>query len=505
MSKEKEIVYGGSLLDGGAHAPDSRTAKMLMDLAEEYAVRMPQFVLDLYCMFANKGAKLTSLNKLEKLANEAVVLTKKKNPKSKLKTWAVRSDMLKRYVLMRDFTGHRVFKMFETDPPFDATRNTLELMAESRKAMIRVTKELGTSAGTPVGDAVQDEGAREILDKEHVGYRQGKDATQYDIFDCGMYMIGLFDDPIVTNMFDNHILAKTNEVGAGDLPYYIEAHGVGASKDVLALAKEVSQSQNLLVFQLARLIEGAVSSSRKETHQVRSADDDYDATMMQDTMDIADALPTELGDPDLIDKKVATKEVQVIKYKEEDDKKQLLHVMVDASMSMADDGFRIGSCNRLPNANYIFTNAEIAKAVTLGMMMVAYKEDRIFFMRSFAGAPGDLHGAQDKSEIKKVMRYLNTLTFSGPSTKINKAMIQAIEDISTVPDLDKAEVLVITDAEGSIPDADVIKDLKKKHGVKINMLQVGKATEIAHHQDVCDRFLKMDLSKGLLETVEILK
>jgi uncharacterized protein with von Willebrand factor type A (vWA) domain len=226
-------------------------------------------------------------------------------------------------------------------------------------------------------------------------------------------------------------------------------------------------------------------------------DDEFDHDKMESLTEVQDALGPQLAQDELLEKKIAGHDLDVVRYSEEEEKKQLLHDLVDVSGSMTAGFFTT-------RTGHTLTNADMARVITLSVLIHCAKDQQLFFMRPFEGAPGPLLKATTPDELKNAIDKINHQWFDGGSTNIQAAIMQAMEDIEQTDDLKKAEILVISDAQDSVDVAE-IKKLKQEKNIKINFLLVGHSGQTKQFQDISDRFLKCDFGKnGVFEVVDIL-
>ncbi|MEW6378369.1 MAG: VWA domain-containing protein [bacterium] len=94
-----------------------------------------------------------------------------------------------------------------------------------------------------------------------------------------------------------------------------------------------------------------------------------------------------------------------------------------------------------------------AKAISLEYLRRAQPENPQIYFRSFTDQVSPLIRSERAKDIKKIIRHIAHLhTADCYQTEIGKAILQAIEDIRRDPRMEKAEILVITDGLGPIPE-----------------------------------------------------
>ena len=475
---------------------DEQIAKTLAELAKKYEIRSPDFVGDLFSVFASKGKDILPSSDIIRLARDVYnkrvekdVQKLKPTDTKPLTLWRVKSGLLQRKMFLENFTQHPIFLNFRKLPPLDAVEKTLELIVASREAYGKMCQAFG---GAPIG--AMDPGSwdpKHSTDMQSQKHEYKPDHSEFgDIFKWGFYLMGWLDNPMAMG---------SDMVGCGDSPYYDASNSAAAMSppDLVTLAKEVAQNDNLMLWELARLIEGQVAAKKRERVSTTVPNDEYEYDHMESIHELSGAQETDLVDDDLLDKKIASGEVNVPRYTEEEDKAQLLHMLVDVSSSMSSGNFSI-------RRGRVFTNSEVARSVVLAMLMHCAKNHDLFYMRTFCGAPGDLMRARTQKELYETIRMVNHQWFDGGSTDIQTAILQAFDDIRTVDDLKRAEILVISDAQASI-DVKKINDLKKERNVKINFLLVGRTGETSDFEKISDRFLKCDFDQGgFIKMIDVL-
>ena len=116
-----------------------------------------------------------------------------------------------------------------------------------------------------------------------------------------------------------------------------------------------------------------------------------------------------------------------------------------------------------------FKKLYMAKAVAIEYLRRVSREKPQIYFRTFHSEIGALAKASTQEEIHNLIKGMSELkTGGGRITYIGDAVVQAIEDIKSDPELEQAEILVMTDGFGPIP-----KDLKEQLGdIKLNVLLI---------------------------------
>jgi len=119
-------------------------------------------------------------------------------------------------------------------------------------------------------------------------------------------------------------------------------------------------------------------------------------------------------------------------------RRQKVYVLFDNSYSM--NGVKF---------NKIFT----AKALCLEYFRSVQKERPEIFFRTFNQTMGPLVKINKPGQLRELMRHIVELaTCECFATKIGDAILQAVQDIRSDPECEQAEILMITDGLGDIPD-----------------------------------------------------
>lgn len=133
---------------------------------------------------------------------------------------------------------------------------------------------------------------------------------------------------------------------------------------------------------------------------------------------------------------------------------QKIYLLFDNSTSMNGERFR---------------KLFVAKAIAIEYLRRVATERPQLYFRSFHSEVGELIKASSVESIHNLIQYIMQLqTGGGRITNIGDAVVQAIEDITSDPEMEEAEILVITDGFGPVP-----KDLKDRLGqIKLHIILI---------------------------------
>ncbi len=154
-------------------------------------------------------------------------------------------------------------------------------------------------------------------------------------------------------------------------------------------------------------------------------------------------------------------------------RRQKVYILFDNSSSMNGD-----------KLNKLYA----AKAICLKYLQEVRKESPQLHFRYFNNEIGPLFKINKQKQIKDLIRYIiNLNTFECYETRIGDALIKAIIDIKSDPELKQAEILMITDGLGNVP-----RDIKERLGkIKFHMVLISDINT--------DRFLKVFPNKEAWE------
>lgn len=116
-----------------------------------------------------------------------------------------------------------------------------------------------------------------------------------------------------------------------------------------------------------------------------------------------------------------------------------------------------------------FKKLFVAKAIAIEYLRRVSREHPQIYFRSFHSDVGNLVKAATEETIYKLINHIAHLqTGGGRITNIGDAIVQAIEDITADPELEQAEIMVLTDGFGPIP-----KDLNEQLGsIKLHIVLI---------------------------------
>jgi hypothetical protein len=248
------------------------------------------------------------------------------------------------------------------------------------------------------------------------------------------------------------------------------------------------------IFEIARVLEDQTSELHKKLESVLSLSslnqtsqkdmidlfqpevvtgEEYEADFIRNRRDVARIYPWQFALPeDIFDERLAertlwmpvAKAPKILPVQEIgenfsfDSKKQKVFILFDTSASM--------------KAHH---RIHLAKAVVV-YFLERNKEDLGFIsLRTFDDVVGELHTAIDAESYNALIRHLLRVNRLGNGTVLQKALLQALDDIERTEHLAGAEILIITDGAVAIDEAMLkarIDETTTIHTIKIGHAQI---------------------------------
>ncbi len=199
--------------------------------------------------------------------------------------------------------------------------------------------------------------------------------------------------------------------------------------------------------------------------------EEYEAALMQSMTDLKRIFPHQYLLPDeVFMQRLATRSLWinlprqpvVIPFKSSssdyapDNYKQKVYVLLDTSTSMM--------------SHHRF---QMAKAVVYVFLKRNLRELGHIYLRTFDTDLGPLQTATDTESLWKMIRYTMRLSKLGNGTVMEKAILQAADDIRAKSSLSGAEILMVTDGACHL-DVEKIRDSLGKM-IRINTIKIGNA------------------------------
>jgi len=108
-------------------------------------------------------------------------------------------------------------------------------------------------------------------------------------------------------------------------------------------------------------------------------------------------------------------------------------------------------------------------------------------LRTFDDKVGQIHTAVDAESYNALIKQILRITQLGQGTVLQKAILTAIDDISSMQNLAGAEILIITDG-AVVLDEDLIRS-RLDGNTKLHAVKIGKSQVFPSERDIEDRIL----------------
>jgi len=223
------------------------------------------------------------------------------------------------------------------------------------------------------------------------------------------------------------------------------------------------------IFNIGRVLDSILGQQdSKLLQETREVSETRQQDLMRSASDVTKAEKMQHALPsDVLDAKIAKKQLVVDREQKPQGKKHLLYLLVDASGSMR--------TQFLSNPNSLMSRASLASVLMISLMKKIEKEKGIVYIRYFTGSVGPLISVHSMQDFKSAIKKISDCNFDGGSTNIKGALQTATRDIAQAQDeIRKAEVLLVTDCDDSITLSKT--DLQ---GAKLNVLDVSGTTHTA--------------------------
>lgn len=275
------------------------------------------------------------------------------------------------------------------------------------------------------------------------------------------------------------------------------------------------------VFEIARVLEDEDSEFRRmlepalqikspnstnfrgeveDFHVLVPTGEEYEAEMIQSHRDVARIYPAQFILPEeIFMRRLAertllmpiAKKPRILPIEELNDqftydsKKQKVYILFDTSASM--------------QAHH---RIHVAKAILYYFLKRNQSELGFISLRTFDDHVGEVHSALDRPSYDALMRYVLRLSHLGHGTVLEKALIEALDDIQTRDHFAGAEILVITD--GAVVLNEELIRSKMEESIWINTIKIGHAQIHASEKDI-DAYIDRYASGSDKILVELLK
>lgn len=226
---------------------------------------------------------------------------------------------------------------------------------------------------------------------------------------------------------------------------------------------------DLILYEFARKLTGAISTSLKGKFKPKAPKPkEKIIEQMQETRDIVKAVSSEFaqGD-DILDLKIAKKELSIREDVGTQDKPQLLVLLVDTSGSMMGSVFS----EKLMETGVI-TRAQVASIFSTALISHVVSEKGEVLFSTFDATTTTPYIVKDKATEANCLNRISLTTYDGHSTNLDLALRISTDYVKAAEKkYSEAEILVITDMDTSISDT-TIALISEKGAVPINCLDI---------------------------------
>ena len=270
---------------------------------------------------------------------------------------------------------------------------------------------------------------------------------------------------------------------------------------IFEIARTLDDETNLLTQKLASVLNlaaktgnDATDSESEDPHRYTPAGGRYAADLIKSYHDVSRIYPSQFLLPEEIFlQRLALRELWMPVSRSAtilpvddtgpsftfDSRKQKVYVLFDTSRSMM-----------------LHHRIHLAKAILYAFLSRNKMELGHISLRTFDERVGDLHTAVDQASYDALVRYVLRISHLGEGTALQKALLQALEDIHEMDHLAGAEILIITDGAVQL-DQELIR-LKMDENVLIHAVKIGHVEVYASEAQVADMVARGQVKDRML-------
>jgi len=206
-------------------------------------------------------------------------------------------------------------------------------------------------------------------------------------------------------------------------------------------------SAKLDIYDLAKNLEMELNSKKKgKMKPVDEMEHDSKKENIRSEAEISKVLPSQHGLPEeVFDKKAHDKSLEKKRHLKPDEKKQLLYLLIDNSISM--------KAQLRDNKTSALTRGALASVFSIALIRRVVADKGIVYVRFFAGTPSSLRVADTKERQENLLKSISNADYNGSGTNLGAALKAACEDIrkgKSHVNIAKSEILLITDCDDSL-------------------------------------------------------
>jgi len=284
----------------------------------------------------------------------------------------------------------------------------------------------------------------------------------------------------------NNVAGATKDIGHFDKTY---KEILDRKLKIKQMVNELLSDDNAIIFEIAKNLETSffTPSKKGKLYETDNISSNMHFSKMRKMNDLSKSVKFELANDEVLDRKIMSKTIRVIKYKERKSLKQCLYALLDRSSSTDS------------NNRDLFI-----KAVAIALAKKALKDETVFYCRWFEGRLGSLFELRGRSHWNTFLDFiLNTHPSGG--TDMDMALTYAVKDIDKGErdGLDKCDIIMVTDGTEDIKTP-TLKELlphkmskgKKFHFVFLeDMGNIQNSNKLSETMSFMDTGNIQDLSK----------
>lgn len=276
-------------------------------------------------------------------------------------------------------------------------------------------------------------------------------------------------------------------------------------RDFESLVKTMTK-ETFLLWELGRKFSVALAGHKKgkdkATPKIAQNKED---TKMRTLSDLPKIAPGQHGLPqEIFEAKLERKELLRVQHRQPEDKRQQLYVLIDSSGSMTNWLTPSG----LQGRRSLFNRSALSCVFALALSRKIELEKGYMFVRFFGSSSSRCFIGKDAASYKALRKLIALNSYNGGGTNILSAVLVALNDIraAALPDVETAELLVITDCQDGFSEDDLKQTVKAN---EFNILDVsggpvqGNAVSMSL-RNCANKYFKADETVDISKMVQLL-
>ena len=289
------------------------------------------------------------------------------------------------------------------------------------------------------------------------GGQQGQLGVTGGFFDGFNYLTSWLHD----THFNGDEGSRQNKSARGGVNSYVDLvkSDYDTQMKINKMVNKLWNHQYLELFQIARNLDLGFERARKGVLKDSAfVSSNITVGKMQRIGEMVKAVPMEMACEDVIDRKIMNKSLKVAKYRERREQKQVVLAGLDCSGSTGHQ-YRNG-----------LSRLQFIKAFAIALGRKAIRDKSMFYFRWFRGGVKDLFILKDQSQWGSFLSAVLDERDDG-NTDVDFVLHTLVRDIEKdVVELDKADILIITDGTQDVANVDEFLEVKRKTGLKFHFL-----------------------------------